>query len=322
MLRNVFFFVGVALFATWDVPRLAKAEGAPTGTGPGQTETAGQASAPAAGDEAAEPQRLPGQLSSKFAIDARDPESSVPSAKERDRNPLEFGYFLQDLLERAAHAQKALDYDGVIRYYRAVAKAVPDSAKGWSKLCEAYETAKDRDRAIRACKYALDRRGVELQDYLRYVRLILGGQAPLTESEQGELTAVFQHLQKQPADAGLGPVVDQLRCEMGVKLKSVPILEECTKHLATGAPNDPRTVVFQWNLAVLKGQRDEAERYVGLARKSGVVAESLDRMQRLTSDMGGRSGLVVVAGAATLGCLAIAVLLVMRRRMVAQRLAR
>jgi len=318
MRRNVLFFVGIALFATWNSARLAAAEGAPSGATPGQAKGAD----PAAVDEGAEAQRQPGQLSSKFAIDARDPESSVPSVKERERNPLEFGYFLQDLLERAAHAQKALDYDGVIRYYRAVAKAVPDSAKGWSKLCEAYETTKDRDRAIRACKYAIDRRGVELQDYLRYVRLILSGQAPLTEAEQAELNAVFQHLQKQPPGSGLGPVVDQLRCEMGVKMRSVPILEECTKQLATGAPSDPRTVVFQWNLAVLKGQRDEAERYVGLARKSGVVAESIDRMQRLTSDMGGRPGLAVVAGAALLGCLAIGVLLVMRRRMVTHRLAR
>jgi len=320
-MRNVFFFVGVALFATWHLPRPARAEGAPSGAVAGQTEAAGRAVAPAEVEEGAE-QRLPGQLSSKFAIDPRDPESSVPSAKDRDRNPLEFGYFLQDLLEYAAHAQKALDYDGVIRYYRAVAKAVPDSAKGWSKLCEAYETARDRDRAIRACKYAIDRRGVELQDYLRYVRLILGGSAPLTDAEQTELKAVFQHLQKQPVDAGLGPVVDQLRCEMGVKLKSVSILEECTKELATGAPNDARTVVFQWNLAMLKGQRDEAERYIGLARKSGVVAESIDRMQRLTSDMGGKPAGVVVAVAATLGCLAIGVLLVMRRKFGAQRVAR
>jgi hypothetical protein len=301
------------------MPHLAKAEGASNGAGPSQTEAAGHAPAAVEGEE---PPRLPGQLSSKFAIDARDPESSVPSAKERDRNPLEFGYFLQDLLERAAHAQKALDYDGVIRYYRAVAKAVPDSAKGWSKLCEAYETAKDRDRAIRACKYAIDRRGVELQDYLRYVRLILSGPAPLADSEQAELNAVFQHLQKQSPSAGLGPVVDQLRCEMGTKMKSVPILEECTKQLATGAPDDPRTVVFQWTLAMLKGRRDDAERYVGLARKSGVVADSIDRMQRLTSDMGGTPRLLVVGIAATLGCLAIGVLLVMRRKLVAPRVAR
>jgi hypothetical protein len=42
-------------------------------------------------------------MSSKFTIDYWNPEASVPSNKERDNNPLEFGYFLQDLLENAEH---------------------------------------------------------------------------------------------------------------------------------------------------------------------------------------------------------------------------
>ena len=263
---------------------------------------------------------LPGQLSSKFAIDPRDPEANIPSIKDRNDNPLEFGYFLQDLIERAEQARKLNDLPGVIRYYRAVAKAVPDRAKAWSKLCEAYEDAKDRDRAIRACKYAIDRPAVELQDYVRYVHLILASEGQLTPSDRSELTAVLAHLEKQRS---LDLVVNQLRCEMGVKLKDVPLLETCTKELARLAPDDPRTVVFEWSLAMHKGQRTEAERLIGRARKSGVVLENVNRMQELTSSLGGfprRPLLLVVAAAVLIGLLALG--LVARRRASTQRLAR
>lgn len=263
---------------------------------------------------------LPGQLSSKFAIDPRDPEANIPSIKDRNDNPLEFGYFLQDLLERADQARKQNDLPGVIRYYRAVAKAVPDRAKAWSKLCEAYEDAKDRERAIRACRYAIDRPTVELQDYVRYVHLILANEGQLTSADRSELTAVLAHLEKQRS---LDLVVNQLRCEMGVKLKDVPLLETCTKELARLAPDDPRTVVFEWSLAMHKGQRTEAMRLIGLARKSGVVLENVNRMQELTSSLGSfprRPLLLVMAAAVLLGLLAVG--LVARRRASTQRLAR
>jgi len=263
---------------------------------------------------------LPGQLSSRFAIDPRDPEASIPSIKDRSDNPLEFGYFLQDLLERAEQARKQNDLPGVIRYYRAIAKAVPDRAKAWSKLCEAYENAKDRDRAIRACRHAIDRPAVELQDYVRYVHLILGNEGQLTPGDRSELTAVLAHLEKQRS---FDLVVNQLRCEMGIKLKDVPLLETCTKELARLAPDDPRTVVFEWSLAMHKGQRSEAERLIGLARKSGVVLENVNRMQELTSSLGSfprRALLLVMAAAVLIGLLAVG--LVARRRASTQRLAR
>ena len=288
-----------------------------------EAEAADPAGGPLApADQALAPGHLPGQLSSKFRIDSRDPESSIPSVKERNRSPLEFGYLLQDLVEFAARAQQSGDFEGAIKYYRAVAKAVPDVAKSWSKLCEAYETAKDRDRAIRACKYAIDRKGVELQDYLRYVRLILSGSGPLTASEQTELDAVLSHLSKQQEVAVAPLVVAQLRCEMGVKTKSVPTLEACTKELSRVAPEDSRTAVFLWNLALLKGQRAEAERYIGQAKKAGVVLENIERMQRTTSDMVGPPRRLIIALGAVLACLAGAGALVWRRRTALHRVTR
>src|SRR5262245_24065672 len=88
---------------------------------------AGAQEAPAVPDALAP---LPWQLSKAFPIDADNPEARIPTAKQRDRNPLEYGYFLQDLIEGAEQARRAGDHAAVVGYYRAVVKAVPDRAKG------------------------------------------------------------------------------------------------------------------------------------------------------------------------------------------------
>ena len=136
-------------------------------------------SGPAAAQPEAAPQpaSLPWQLSKQFPINVADPEASIPSKRQRDRNPMEFGYLLQDLLEGAELARNDGDYYGVIRYYRAVVKAVPERAKSWSKLCEAYAIVNDHGRASKACGTALSLSGVELQDYSRFVHetLLLPG---------------------------------------------------------------------------------------------------------------------------------------------------
>ncbi|MES1205399.1 MAG: hypothetical protein ABUS79_05630, partial [Pseudomonadota bacterium] len=264
------------------------------------------------------PEPLPGQLSSKFRVDDRSPEESVPTTKERDGDPLEYGYFLQDLIFRAENARRASDYAAVIRYYRAVAKAVPETATAWSKLCEAYEIVQDRDRAIRACQYALVRKGVELPDYTRYVHLLLGKDGPLSAEDRKEVMGVFAHLDKQP---GLELSTSTLRCEMGVKENDVAAMETCTQVLRRLAPEDPKTVVFQWNLAVQKGQRAEAEQLLVRARKAGVVLENLARMEKVASS-DGRFSRALIGGAAVFGVAGLVAWALRRRRLMRHRMSR
>jgi hypothetical protein len=248
-----------------------------------------------AGAEAAPVTPLPGQLSRRFPIDRGNPEASVPGEAERQNNPLEFGYFIQDLLEHAENARKQRDYATVALYYRAVAKAVPDRAKGWSKLCEAYEILKDRERAVRACELALSRAGVELGDYIRYVQLMTEKAGDMTAAERETLIPVLAHLSRQP---GLGLVAEELRCRAGVKLRDVSLLEACTAGLAKAAPNDPKTVVFLWNLAMLRGDKAEAERLIARTRTLGAVLEdNIARMDAMTASLGGGARLGRWAGA-------------------------
>jgi hypothetical protein len=297
----------------------------PHGTEAMSTESRPPASAPApAPDVAGKNPLLSGQLSTKFGIDDSNPEASVPGNKERDRNPLEFGYFLQDLLERANQAQKDKDYGAVVRYYRAVAKAVPDNSKGWSKLCEAYERVNDRERAIRSCRYAIDRPGVELQDYVRYVHLVLAEEGPLSGPAKKELDAVLGHLEEQDGTA-IAVAVGHLRCEMGLKAKDIALMGACTKSLANLAPDDPKTVVFQWSLAVMKGQGAEAQHLLERARATGVMHDSIERMESVTPAMGGPAWRKAAIAAATLLLMIVAaaalVIAVRRRRALSDRAA-
>ncbi|MBC8134165.1 MAG: hypothetical protein H7X95_14380 [Deltaproteobacteria bacterium] len=265
------------------------------------------------------PQPLPGQLSSKYRIDRANPEASVPGPKERDANPLEYGYLIQDLLTEAENAKQKHDYKAVVLFYRAVAKAVPDNAKGWSKLCEAYEVVNDRDRAIRACKYALERPAVELQDYIRYVRLILSKPGDITAEERSAIQEVLVHLDKQPS---IEATAAQIKCEAGVRQKDVALLEACTQTLAKLAPEDPKTIVFQWNLALQKGQQSDARRLVERAKKAGVVMANIERMEKVTESS--RRAWPRVLGIVAAALFGIGALMwhLRRRRMTPHRLAR
>jgi tetratricopeptide (TPR) repeat protein len=269
--------------------------------------------APSSGAQAqSSPLASVAQLSQKYVINDANPEAIIPSEKEKNADPLEFGYLLQDLLARVEVAQKAHDNDAVVRYYRAIAKAVPDQATGWSKLCEAYEKVNDFPRAIHACRYAIDRPGVQLKDYTRFVNLNVAGPDDLSLADAEDLKNVVRHLLE---DSTITLAANHLACKVGVKTKDIAMLEACTAVLQKLAPDDSKTVVFKWSLAVQKGQREEAERLLGRAKAMGVVQENIERMQALTAGHGGPPLWATILGAAlVLGALAYALWTVRRRR--------
>jgi hypothetical protein len=272
------------------------------------------AASPAAAANADRP--FPGQLSSLFRINDADPESSVPTAIERDGNPIEFGYFLQDVSARAEAAQKKDDQQAIIRYYRALAAAIPGHAKGWSLLCEAYEKANDRQRAIGACRYAIDREGVELKDYTRFVHLVVAKRGDLDGDERAALNEVLAHLDKEP---NLDIPTAHLRCEAASKMKDQAAMEACTAVLGRAAPNDPKTIVFQWSLAMMRGRQDDARVLLGRAEAAGIAAEAIEQMNGVMAQR--RWSPSHRVGAVALATVAAALLLLfLRRRLDARRL--
>jgi hypothetical protein len=155
----------------------------------------------------------------QFVLNDADPEASVPPAVQRNANPLQFGYFLQDLLDRAAAATKQGDTAAAIRYQRAIAKAVPERALAFSRLCALYESTGQRQAAIKACRGAVDRAGVVVDDYVRYVRLLLGSSGALAQADAEEVRAVVAHLRSQPGTGGTaGELQRQLVSRIGAEV--------------------------------------------------------------------------------------------------------
>jgi hypothetical protein len=89
------------------------------------------------------------------------------------------------------------------------------------------------------------------------------------------LDAVLAHLDKQP---DLAIPTAHLRCQAATKTKDSGALQACTAVLAKAAPDDPKTVVFQWTLAVMRGDGAEAAHLVRRAQALGVASESIARM--------------------------------------------
>jgi hypothetical protein len=236
--------------------------------------------------------RVPEQFSTLFKINDDDPESNVPTVQDRSRNPLEFGYYLQDLLTRAEVETKRKDQARVIKYYRALAAALPEEAGGWG-----------------------------LKDYRRYVDLMTTKPGDLSPADRGELNAVLEHLDKQP---DLAVPTAHMRCETAVKTKDAAALKACTAVLAKAAPDDPKTIVFQWSLAVMQGDRSQAALLLGKAEKVGVNPESIDRMSKVSIAghwWSSSRGAALVGAVAVL--LALLLLLGYRRRLfTVRRLAR
>jgi hypothetical protein len=238
---------------------------------------------------------IPKEDLSHFKIDDADPEAGVPTVEEQSKQPLEFGYFLQDLASRAERAGKAKDHAAEARYYRALMKAAPASAVGPRRLCEALEASGDLPNAIVACRTTLTRTGTQAGDYIHFVNLVLKTTTPLAPLEHKELDAVIAHLAHE---TDLGALPAMLSCDVALRFNDRPALESCTAELARKAPQDPKTISFQWALAVQNHDRGAALGLIDRARELGMSSDGLAKMQKTTRAMTLRwFGRMVAAGA-------------------------
>jgi hypothetical protein len=237
-----------------------------------------------------------------FVVDDADPERNVPTQLDANKSPLEFAYYLQELTERAQQAAARGDQPAAIRYLRALARAVPDSSVPQQKLCAALDAHGDHEAALAACRAALGFDGVRAQDFVRFGDLVLARPSP-SAAELADVEAAARHLESQPAARVPGL---QLECRLAVKSGNLALLDECSRALATAAPNDPSTWVFSWTLASRRGRSDEARGFIERARAAGLAADAVARMEsasgggRLRPLLLGGVGLVVVAGGAWL----------------------
>jgi tetratricopeptide (TPR) repeat protein len=232
-----------------------------------------QAEAPAAAGGS--PKRW--QLS-RFPINHDNPESAIPSITERNNDPLEFGYFLQDLNTEALKAEREGDYRTSVKYWRAAATAVPDAAVSFGKACRAYQKLGEREQAIEFCSKALNLQGATEEDYLRFGELVTQKSMPLSELEVKDLDAVVAHLRAEKQEGGAAVV----ECRLGVKQEDAARLQRCTQVLSKLSPNDPRSMAFMWSYAILRKDYGAAKRLVAAMEKAGMPKVALAEVKAAT----------------------------------------
>jgi hypothetical protein len=233
-----------------------------------------------AGTARAEP--IPKGDLSTFHIDDADPESSVPGPEAQINNPLQFGYYLQDLTAKAERASKRGDHLASARYYGALVKAAPTVAYGARQMCAELEAANDPARAIQACRTAITRLGSTVSDYVRFVQMVLASKGPLPAGQRQELDLVIDHMKQEP---NLGYMPQLLGCEIAVRFDDFATLESCTAELGKLAPKDPRVITLQWALAVHDRDRSAALGFLSRARSAGIAPDGLARMESQTREM-------------------------------------
>jgi hypothetical protein len=242
-------------------------------------------------------------------ISDANPETNIPSPDEQLKDPLKFGYLLQDFLANAKAAEKRGDKETAARYYLALAKAVP-TAYGPSHLCQERVALNDREGALSACREAAAREGVTLADYARLAGLLMHHSDPLSDQDRTELQTILNHVTAQK-EAGLEG--ERLRCNIATRLHDIPTLDSCTGALANAAAGDGVTISFQWSLAMEKHDFAAAEKAVVHARQAGVAKEVVATMERATPGLH-RRWLIRTSSWIVGGALAIVLLAVGARR--------
>jgi tetratricopeptide (TPR) repeat protein len=216
---------------------------------------------------------------SRFPINHDNPESLIPSIEERNADPLEFGYFLQDLNTEAMKAEGKGDYRAALKYWRASAKAVPDMAVSFGKACRCHDILGEREQAIELCSRAINLEGATQEDYLRLAELITQKPLALSALEIQDLDAIVKHLRGIPGQEGPAAVVE---CRLGVKLEDVVRLQSCTPVLGKLSPNDPHTLTFLWSYAMMRKDYGEAKSIVKAMEVSSMARPALAKVKGAT----------------------------------------
>ena len=230
--------------------------------------------AAAAGDPAAA--MLPALA---FPINDEDPASQVPTKEQANNAPLDMGYWVMAVSDRAEAAKKRGDHRTAAKYYMALTVAVPDQAVAFSKLCRSLEAAGDAPGALEACRATLAKPGATVDDHARLVRLLLGQASKLGDADLADIDAIASHIEREVPENKGRLLANQLRCETALRLSDAKRLEACVGALTKLAPNEPQTHTFAWALAMQNKDWDTAQQVVDSARKAGLPAAAIAQMQ-------------------------------------------
>jgi len=184
---------------------------------------------------------------------------------------------LAQLLDSLAILAGLGQHGTMVMIRRALAQAVPDRSVSFTRLCEAYEAAGEWKNAAEACANALTLPGVTANDYSRMFSVALAKKEALTSLEINNLSGILEHLRTDPVGRD---IADDLECQLGARLEDLNRLQRCTTALVAKAPNDARTISYQWALAMALDDFDLARTLIERARTTEMKPEGLEQMER------------------------------------------
>jgi exonuclease VII small subunit len=221
--------------------------------------------------------RAEGKWLSSWPVDDADPVKSVPSNDQLKADPLQAGYFLQDLISKAEGASKAGEHGVAEKFYEAIFKMVPKRSLALTKMCDEFEAMGNLAQATNACGLALSLDGVTVGDYAHFVRLVLHHSGDLSPKEVAAVTSVIDHMK---ADDNGRLIGNQLQCEVAARTGDMGKLQECSGTLVALAPNDGTTILYQWEVAVREHNFAAAHDLLARAKTAGLSADRLAHMEK------------------------------------------
>ena len=218
-------------------------------------------------------------ISGRFTLNLADPEAHLPSTAEANKYPLDWGYLLMELDERAIAARKQNDWKSAIKFHRATAKLVPDRAISFAHLCTDYEKAGQRTEAVTSCFKALNLEGSKLEYFTHFIRLVADRPGGVDAKEVTDAKAAIEHLKGEPTARSLGY---ELQCELSLSTHDDAALAECSKELRQVYPHTLKPTSFAWTLALRRGDFTLARKLLKDAKRDGMDKAVLDTMERAT----------------------------------------
>jgi len=217
---------------------------------------------------------------SRYRIDFDNPEASVPTKEQRDSNPLEFGYHLQDLATMAKKQERLGNFDKAVKFWLAIARAVPDANAGFFGACAAFEKLGQRDQAIENCEKGLALPPeFPMGEFVRYARLVTGGVGAPSPEAIAKVDATIAHLRTQKAPAA-PEIADRIACDLALRLGDSTRLAPCAKALALSSPKDPMTLTYGWALAMDQGNLADARKLLDQLKEQKLPAPEIEKMAR------------------------------------------
>lgn len=205
---------------------------------------------------------------SHFEIDHENPSANLPTAKEAELRPLLFAAMIQDLGGGIEAARERGDFAQAVKYDQAWTVMAPQHAASFTALCSDLDALNRRDEALQGCANAIQKPGVTVSAFARFVRLVIkrpGGPDPV---ELEDARNAIDHLKSDEASRILGY---QLQCELSLTIKDDVALEECASKLSELAPDAPQSITYAWSLALNKNDQTRAQELVAKAKQAGTM---------------------------------------------------